>query len=98
MRSLFVGLFASVCAKRIIFVASLLALQSAYALQSLPFEEHFPYTNNAALGSAGNGDTIWSLGGSVGSGLIISNTAALTYSGLAASSGNGVSAYGTTSR
>ncbi len=83
---------------KVLFLVCVLCAYKAHALQALPVAESLPYTKNANLGSAGGGDSVWSLGGSPGSGLTVSNTAALTYSGLATSSGSGVSLSGTSSR
>lgn len=69
----------------------LLLVQLGQAAVTLPFYEGFAYTNGARLGSAGSGDTIWTIGNSVGNGTPTNSTlASLSYAGLPASSGNGV--------
>ena len=63
----------------------------ASALSALPFYEPFAtnYTDGGNLGTSANGSsTVWDAGASAGAGLVVSNLAALSFSGLATSNGS----------
>src|ERR1051326_6593490 len=88
-RRVYRGLFWPIC---ILAVSALLVLQRASAQVTLPFYDPFPttYVDGSALGSGTSAST-WSIGNNVGSGGLTNRSfAALSYSGLASSSGLGV--------
>ncbi len=79
-------------ARTLLLAGTALALSQASAQVTLPFYDPFPtsYGDGTALGN-GASATTWSIGNSIGSGGLTNRaSAALTYSGLAASSGMGV--------
>ncbi|HMP82392.1 MAG TPA: hypothetical protein PKA41_06750 [Verrucomicrobiota bacterium] len=91
--------------RRMISCASIIAaacgcfLQDLHAQQTLPFYEPFNYTDGTALGGTGGGSAVWTVGNGVGAGGATNRTgAALSYSGLAESSGIGLQSSTGTSR
>jgi autotransporter-associated beta strand protein len=90
--SLFASGGRSAFRKFLLCAASVLALQSASAVVTLPFYDGFSYSEGTALGAVGSGsETVWDKGNSVGAtSPYVTSGAALNFAGLPAATGLGV--------